>query len=123
MRKVIFSILIGAVLPIWLGMAATIREPMASKAAPVSTTPNNTLSRTETIRGSLMSLGTEERVIVLKGEGGAAYNFKVTPTTKIEIEGKKAGFADLDRMTNSNISVTFIPTRQGNIARKIQAGQ
>jgi hypothetical protein len=120
MRKAIFSMLIAALLPM---MAATIKGVDASKAPPVSTTPAKAVSRTETIRGSLMSVVKDEQVIVLKGEGGVPYNFKVTPTTKIEIEGKKAGFADLDRMTNANISVTFIPTRQGNIARKIQAGQ
>jgi hypothetical protein len=70
-----------------------------------------------------MALLKEQRLIVLKGEGGVPYNFQVTPATKIEIGGKKAGFEDLDTIINANISITFVPMRQGNLARKVQALQ
>jgi hypothetical protein len=62
-------------------------------------------------------------LIVLKGDGGVPYNFKVTSATKIQIDGKKAGFEDLDTMANESISVAFVPTRQGNVAWEIQAGR
>jgi hypothetical protein len=70
-----------------------------------------------------MALVKEQRLIVLKGDSGVPYNFRVTSATKIEIRGKKVSFEDLDTMTNANMSVTFIPTRQGNVAREIRAGQ
>jgi hypothetical protein len=56
-----------------------------------------------------MTLVKEQRLVVLKADGGVPYNFKVTPATRIEIGGKKAGFEDLDAMTNANVSVTFVP--------------
>jgi hypothetical protein len=123
MRKTTLSMLIAVLLPTWAGMATTIKEADGPKTARTSTTPYKAMGQVETIRGSLMALVKEQRLIVLKGDGGVPYNFRVTSATKIEIRGKKAGFEDLDTMTNANMSVTFIPTRQGNVAREIQAGQ
>jgi hypothetical protein len=116
MRKMTLSMLIAALLPTWAGMTATIKEP-------ATLAPDKAIGQVQTIRGSLMAVVKEQRLIVLKGDSGVPYNFKVTPATKIEIEGKKAGFQELDSMTNAKISVTFVPMRQGNIARKIQVGQ
>jgi hypothetical protein len=123
MRKAILTLLIVGLFPRCAGMAATIKEPVAPKANPAPTAPYKTTGQVETIRGSLMALVREQRLIVLKGEGGVPYNFKVTPATKIEIGGKKAGFEELDTVVTSNISVTFVPMRQGNLARKIQVLQ
>src|SRR5450432_1145288 len=122
MRITILSLLIAALLPTWGGMAATIKEPATPKAAQASAAPDQALGPAETIRGSLMALVKEQRLIVLKADGGVPYNFKVTPATKIEIGGKKAGFEDLGTIADANISVTFIPMRLGNVARKIQVG-
>ena len=123
MRKTTLSILIAALLPTWAGMATTIKEPDGPKTPRASITPYKAMGQVETIRGSLMALVREQRLIVLKGDGGVPYNFKVTSATKIQIDGKKAGFEDLDTMANESISVTFVPTRQGNVAREIQAGR
>lgn len=123
MRETTLSMLIAVLLPTWAGMATTIKEADGSKTARASTTPYKAMGQVETIQGSLMALVKEQRLIVLKGDSGVPYNFRVTSATKIEIRGKKAGFEDLDTMTNANMSVTFIPTRQGNVAREIQAGQ
>lgn len=123
MRKAILSMLIVALFPTCAGMAATIKEPVAPKPAPAPAAPYKATGQVETIRGSLMALLKEQRLIVLKGEGGVPYNFQVTPATKIEIGGKKAGFEELDTVVTSNISVTFVPMRQGNLARKIQVLQ
>jgi len=109
-------VLIAAVLPTWGGMAATIKEPSEPRV------PDQAFGPTETIRASLTALLKEQRLIVVKGDSGVVYNFKVTSATKIEIGGKKAGFEDLDSMINTNISVTFVPMPQGNVARKIQVG-
>jgi hypothetical protein len=123
MRKTILSLLIAGLLPTCGSMTATIKEPDAPKAAPASAATDQALGPAETIRGSLMTLVKEQRLIVLKGNGGVPYNFKVTPATKIEIGGKKAGFEDLGAMADANILVTFVPMRNGNVARKVQVGQ
>jgi hypothetical protein len=124
MRRMTLSVLVAALLPIWPGtVAATATEPDALKAAPATTATYKAFGQVENIRGSLIALVKEQRLIVLRGDGGVPYNFKVTPATKIEIAGKNAGFEDLDSMADANISVTFVPTRQGNVARKIQVGQ
>ena len=123
MRRTTLSMLIAALLPTFAGIAITVKEPDGSKNARASTTPYKAMGQVETIRGSLMALVREQRLIVLKGDGGVPYNFKVTSATKIQIDGKKAGFEDLDTMANESISVTFVPTRQGNVAREIQAGR
>jgi hypothetical protein len=67
-----------------------------------------------------MELIKEQRLIVLKAEVGVPYNFIVTAATKIEIGGEKKAFEDLTTLSNTNLSVTFVPTREGNLARKIQ---
>ena len=123
MLKSTSSMLVAVLLSTGAGMATVIKEPDSPKTAPAATAPYKTMGQTETIRGSLMALVKEQRLVILKGDGGVPYNFKVTPATKIEVGGKKAGFEDLSTMTNASISVTFVPTRQGNIAKKIQAGQ
>jgi hypothetical protein len=69
--------------------------------------------------GKLDGAAEETTVNCPESGGGSAYNFKVTFATKIQIDGKKAGFEDLDTMTNASISVTFVPTRQGNVAREM----
>ena len=123
MRETTLSMLIAAVLPTWAGMTTTVKEPDGSKTERALTIPYKAMGQVETIRGSLMALVKEQRLIVLKGDGGMPYNFKVTSATKIQIDGKKAGFEDLDKMTNASMSVTFVPTRQGNVAREIRAGR
>lgn len=123
MTKTTLPMLIAALLPNWAGTATTVREPDVPKAPRASTTLYKAFGQVETIRGSLMAIVKEQRLIVLKGDGGVPYNFKVTSATKIHIGGKKAGFEDLDVVTNASVSVTFVPTRQGNVAREIQAGQ
>jgi hypothetical protein len=124
MRKMTLSVLVTALLPTSAVTApATIKEPDGPKASQAVTAPYKAFGQVETIRGSLMALVKEQRLVVLKGDGGVPYNFKVTPATKIEIAGKKTGFEDLGAMTNANIEVTFVPTRQGNVATKIQVGQ
>jgi hypothetical protein len=49
------------------------------------------------------------------------YNFKVTSATKIQIDGNKAGFDDLDIMTCANIIVTFVPMRKAISPRKFRS--
>jgi hypothetical protein len=122
MSKTIRFLLVAALVPTgWLG--ATIKEPGDTKAAPVQMAPDKAFGPAETIQGSLMWMVKEQRVIVLKAEGGVPFNFKVTATTKIEIGRKKSGFEDLDKLTDAKISVTYVPTERGNVATKIQIGQ
>lgn len=118
MKEMMMSILI-ALLFSPMGVAAMVnREP---KDQAVSIEPNRALGHAETIRGALMALISEQRLIVLKNSDGVAYNFKVLPTTEIEIEGTKGTFEDLDALVNANLSITFVPTQNGNMARKIEA--
>ena len=51
------------------------------------------------------------------------YNFKVTATTKIKIGEKEAAFEDLSALTDKRASITFVPMREGNVAKKVEIEQ
>jgi hypothetical protein len=122
MKKTIVSLLIATLLPLLSG-TPTIKKTGEPNNVPPPSAGYQPFGQSETIHGSLMMLIKEQRLIVLKAEGGVPYNFRVTPATKIEIGGKNAAFEDLVGMTNANLSVTYDPLRVGNFARKIRVEQ
>ena len=119
MKKTILSMTIVSLLPALSGMAM-FRIPGEPKNARAAAAPRRAFGPAETIRGNLMELVKEQRLIVLKSEGGVPYSFIVTAATKIEVGGQKKAFEDLATLSNTNLSVTFVPTREGNFARKIE---
>src|SRR5262245_66058275 len=99
---------------------ASARNPVEAKSAPASTLSKPTMGKPETISGSLFMLIKDQKLVVLQTAGGVSYNFKVTAQTKIKIGENDAQFTDLGAMAIKGVSITFVPMREGNIAKKIQ---
>jgi hypothetical protein len=117
MKEMLTSMLIPVILSTMVGMAARVStEP---KNPPPPNEPSKILGQVETIRGTLMATISDQRLIVIKTADGVSYNFKVPPAAEIEIGEKKGVFEDLAVLVNTNISVTFVPMQNGNVARKI----
>jgi hypothetical protein len=50
------------------------------------------------------------------------YNFKVTGSTRIKVDGKKAKLDELAGQAHKSVTVKFLPVRAGNIAQSIEVG-
>lgn len=118
MKKTMVSLLIATAIPFINGMPI-VKTPGDAK---VPVAPSEALGKIETIRGNLVTVIKEQRLIVLKAKG-VPFNFKVTTATKNRNRGNRATFEDLANLTDVNLSVTFVPMREGNYARNIQVEQ
>jgi hypothetical protein len=78
------------------------------------------VTRTETIRADIAIVDVPDRLLILKSADGTFYNFKMQPTTSIEVGGAKAKLEDLASQTGKAASVTFRVLRTGNIALKVE---
>jgi hypothetical protein len=77
MRKTIPSLLIATLLSVLTGTPAA-GSPGGPGEVVAPAAQSQAFGQAETIRGSLMIFIKEQRLIVLKAEGGVPYNFRVT---------------------------------------------
>lgn len=95
-------------------VAETKPTPKANKPAKV-----HVLAAAETINGTIASVDTTKRLIVLKDSTGTPFDFVVTPRTRIESSNQQIKMQDLSSRTNAAASVKFVPMRKGDMARTI----
>lgn len=77
-------------------------------------------SKPETLTGSIMSVDSAKKMVVIKGSDGVPYDVIVNRSTRIESGGKKVKLDDLQSDTGKQVSVRILPERSGNIAQSIQ---
>jgi hypothetical protein len=116
MRKALLSILAVIVFTMF-GAAVVVAQEAAQK--PEAAKP---AVKAETISGTLSMVVTDKKLVVLTGTGGVAYNFKVTGSTRIKVDGKKAKLDELAGQAHKSVTVKFLPVRSGNIAQSIEVG-
>ena len=117
MRKTLLSILAVIVFTL-LGAAVVVAQEVAAEK-PEAAKP---AVKAETLSGTLAMVLTDKKLVVLTGSGGVPYNFKVTGSTRIKVDGKKAKLDDLAGQANKPATVKFLPLRSGNVAQSIEVG-
>jgi hypothetical protein len=88
-------------------------EAVASDVVPFA-------AKTETIRGIIAIVDPAKQLVIVKNADGIYFDFKVEPTTRIEVTNAKVKMEDLSNQIGSKAEVTFRVLRTGDIALKIE---
>ncbi|HLW78850.1 MAG TPA: hypothetical protein VKU44_04540 [Terriglobia bacterium] len=80
-------------------------------------------SKPETLSGTVALVKADDKLVIVTSAAGVPYDFKVTAATKIKIGDQKGKIDDLAGATNKQASVSYLPTRTGNIAKSIDVTQ
>jgi len=117
LRGFLFAALSALLIALTAGPAiAQQQEQAAKKEAAVA----GALGPAETLSGSIMMVDAEKKILIVKSDAGVPYNFVITPATRITAEKQRLKLADLSSRVNERVSVRFVPTRRGNIARSVE---
>lgn len=77
------------------------------------------LGPAETLTGKIALVEAKQNLLIVEGTGGVTYSFVVRPGTKITAAGQKVKLEDLSGRKGASVSVRFVPTRRGNVARSV----
>ncbi|MGB9605892.1 MAG: hypothetical protein ACPL88_08450 [Bryobacteraceae bacterium] len=94
-----------------------VAQQEAAKKEPA---PSGALGPVETLSGAIMMVEVDKRILIVKGAAGVPYSFVITPATKITAEKQRLKLADLASRVDQRVTVRFVPTRKGNIARSVE---
>jgi hypothetical protein len=94
------------------------QEEKAAEAKPAAAT----LGPEETLTGKIALVEAKDKLLVVEGTGGVTYSFVVRPSTKITSAGQKAKLEELSGRKGASVTVRFVPTRRGNVARSVEIG-
>lgn len=94
---------------------AAQEEAKEGKAAPAGA-----LAPAQTLSGTIMMVDASKKILVVKGSGGVPYNFVLSPSTRITAGKERLKIADLASRTDKQVTVRFLPTRRGNLARSVE---
>ena len=126
MKKTVVSFLTLALL-VFLGatwlMAQEAEKTDESAAKTANVGKKTPWSKPETLSGTISSVKSDEKLVVVTSSAGVPYDFKVTGATKIKVGDQKGKLDDLSGATNKQVSVAYLPTRTGNVARSIEVSQ
>jgi hypothetical protein len=73
----------------------------------------------ETLTGSIMMVKPAEHLLVITGPQGVPYDLTVTPSTVIQVNGRRETLSDLHADVNHSVTVRFRPEVKGDIAHNI----
>jgi hypothetical protein len=105
---------VGLICPLaWAAQAE--EKPAESKAAAAAA-----LGPAETLSGKIALVEAKQKLVVVEGAGGVTYSFLVRPGTKITAAGQRLKLEELSARKGASASVEFVPTRRGNVARRIE---
>jgi hypothetical protein len=95
----------------------------AAGTAPTQKTSNHAVRTTawpaETMTGTIMTVDPNLKLVVVLGADRVPFDMRVTRSTRIRSGDKTLKLPDLSADKNHSVSVTFVPTGSGDIARAI----
>lgn len=104
------------------GLALAVSANAAGTAATQKT--SNRAERTawpaETMTGTIMAVDPNLKLVVVLGADRVPFDMRVTRSTRILSGDKTLKLPDLSADKNHSVSVTFVPTGSGDIARAIR---
>lgn len=124
MTRVTLSFLAGTACAVLLTIPLTAAATTAAKtqktnakaAAVPSAWPPETLS------GKITLVDSDQKLVVVQTADGVPYDIDVTARTLIKSGDQSVALKDLTQDMNKTVSVSFIPERRGDVAKKIQIG-
>ncbi len=94
--------------------SASAQEAAEKAASPEALGPQDTIS------GTISLVVPDKKLLVVTTAKGAPLNFVVGPGTRIKAGEQRLKLTDLTGRVNQKVSVTFVPTRRGNLARTVE---
>ncbi|HXG32464.1 MAG TPA: hypothetical protein VNJ11_03810 [Bryobacteraceae bacterium] len=98
---------------------AVLPPALAQEAAEKAAVPE-ALGPRETVSGTISMVFPDKKLLVVTTAKGVPLNFVVGPATRIRSGEQRLKLNDLTGRVNQKVSVTFIPTRRGNLARTVE---
>jgi hypothetical protein len=93
--------------------------PAAQEASSQQVT-NSGFGVAESMSGTIQMVVADENLLVVKGPNDVPYDLKITPKTVIVV-GEKAGTLEtLSGQIGKQVSVGFVPQRDGNFATRVE---
>ena len=119
MKKTLFLLVTCLILSFAGTLSALAQEVKTAPAAPGKAAV--AAAKSETLTGTLQTVVTDKKLLVVAGSTGVPYDFTVTGATKIMVGGSKAKLADLAGSTGKSVTVKFLPEKKaGNIAQSVE---
>jgi hypothetical protein len=78
------------------------------------------LAPAEDLNGTIGFIAPSDIEVTLIGANGTPYDFRVTPTTKIELAGRRVSEMQLSGDDHKLATVRFLPTSRGNLAERLE---
>ena len=108
--------------PVFLSLCCVI---FALTSATAATVPANRHAApaawpAETLTGTVMMVEANRNLVVVEGADRVPFDLRVTPSTHIRSGNKSLRLQDLTSDQNKPVSVTFVPTGAGDVARVIR---
>lgn len=116
MRPFLSFVLALTLSTLWLNPIAFAQQEQPRKEVSSA----GALGPAETLTGSIMMVDSEKKILVVKSAAGVPYNFMITSATRITAQNQRLKFADLASRQDQRVTVRFVPTRRGNVARSIE---
>ncbi|MCS6954195.1 MAG: hypothetical protein RMK57_04500 [Bryobacterales bacterium] len=98
--------------------AATPAQEAGEKAAAGA----EALGPRETISGTITLVVPEKKLIVVTTAKGAPLNFVVGRGARIRSGQQRLKLEDLAGRLNQKVTVSFVPTRRGNVVHTVEVG-
>ncbi len=74
----------------------------------------------ESMSGTIQMVVADQNLLVVSGPNGVPYDLKITPKTVIVVGDKAGTLETLSGQTGKQVSVGFVPQRDGNFATRVE---
>jgi hypothetical protein len=74
----------------------------------------------ESMSGTIQMVVADQNLLVVSGPNGVPYDLKITPKTVIVVGDKAGTLETLSGQVGKQVSVGFVPQRDGNFATRVE---
>ena len=74
----------------------------------------------ESLSGTIQMVVADQNLLVVNGPNGVPYDLKITPKTVIVVGNKAGTIETLAGAIGKQVSVGFVPRREGNFATRVE---
>jgi len=120
MKRLITSILAGAVCALVLVMTAAAADKPPAAVSDVHSTALRSAWPPENLSGTMVMANPKADFVVVKGPDGVPFDMTITPKTHIWSGDRKVSLENLEHYLNKQVSVRFVPERRGDVAESIR---
>lgn len=112
--------LLGTAVAATRNMQKSMKTPAAQKTLTAMKNMGQQLAPMENLSGTLKTVIPTKNLVVVKDAKGVPFDFRISHSTRIVVNGKKGTLAALKSNLNQPISVKFLPLTSGDLARSVR---